>query len=213
MYAAVELIIVGKGGLFMLALGIDPGTAICGYGVVNLEGSRLKALDYGAIETSPKLNPADRLVIIHHEIDVLIKKYNPDVMGVEMLFFNKNVRTAMAVGQARGVILLAAAQNAVKLVEFTPLQVKQAVVGYGKATKEQVIYMTERLLNLPSTPHPDDVADALAVAICTTHCSNIRQELVCENLLDESKNRSRSFLKSRLGIKSNSENRVWGSKI
>ena len=197
----------------MLALGIDPGTAICGYGVVNLEGSRLKALDYGAIETSPKLSSAERLVIIHHEIDVLIKKYKPDVMGVEMLFFNKNVRTAMAVGQARGVILLAAAQNAVKLVEFTPLQVKQAVVGYGKATKEQVIYMTERLLFLPSKPHPDDVADALAVAICTTHCSNIRQELVCDHSLDESKQRNRSNLKSRLGIRFNSENKVWGNKI
>ena len=197
----------------MLALGIDPGTAICGYGVVSLEGSHLKALDYGAIETSSKLSAEQRLVIIHREIDALIKKYKPDVMGVEMLFFNKNVRTAMTVAQARGVILLAAAQNAVKLVEFTPLQVKQAVVGYGKAEKEQVIYMTQRLLNLPSKPHPDDVADALAVAICTTHCSNMRQELVCSNVLDQSKRTSRAFLKSRLGIKSNAENKVWGNKI
>lgn len=195
----------------MLALGIDPGTAICGYGVVNLEGSHLKAIDYGAIQTSSKMSAEDRLVIIHHEIDVLIKKYKPDVMGVEMLFFNKNVRTAITVAQARGVILLAAAQNSVKLSEFTPLQVKQAVVGYGNATKEQVIYMTQRLLNLPSKPHPDDVADALAVAICTTHCSNIRQELVCTNLLE--KNKSRAHLKARLGIKSNLENKVWGNKV
>ncbi len=195
----------------MLALGIDPGTAICGYGVVNLEGSHLKALDYGAIQTSSKMSTEDRLVIIHHEIDVLIKKYKPDVMGVEMLFFNKNVRTAITVAQARGVILLAAAQNSVKLAEFTPLQVKQAVVGYGNATKEQVIYMTQRLLNLPSKPHPDDVADALAVAICTTHCSNIRQELVCTNLLE--KNKRRAHLKARLGIKSNLENKVWGNKV
>jgi crossover junction endodeoxyribonuclease RuvC len=195
----------------MLALGIDPGTAICGYGVVNLEGSHLKALDYGAIETSSKMSTEDRLAIIHHEIDVLIKKYKPDVMGVEMLFFNKNVRTAITVAQARGVILLAAAQNSVRLTEFTPLQVKQAVVGYGNATKEQVIYMTQRLLNLPSKPHPDDVADALAVAICTTHCSNIRQELTCSNLLD--KNKSRTYLKARLGIKSNAENKVWGNKV
>lgn len=195
----------------MLALGIDPGTAICGYGVVNLEGSHLKAIDYGAIQTSSKMSTEDRLVIIHHEIDVLIKKYKPDVMGVEMLFFNKNVRTAITVAQARGVILLAAAQNSVKLAEFTPLQVKQAVVGYGNATKEQVIYMTQRLLNLPSKPHPDDVADALAVAICTTHCSNIRQELVCSNLLE--KNKSRTHLKARLGIKSNLENKVWGNKV
>lgn len=195
----------------MLALGIDPGTAICGYGVVNLEGSHLKAIDYGAIQTSSKMSAEDRLVIIHHEIDALIKKYKPDVMGVEMLFFNKNVRTAITVAQARGVILLAAAQNSVKLSEFTPLQVKQAVVGYGNATKEQVIYMTQRLLNLPSKPHPDDVADALAVAICTTHCSNIRQELVCTNLLE--KNKSRAHLKARLGIKSNLENKVWGNKV
>ncbi|MBC8016470.1 MAG: crossover junction endodeoxyribonuclease RuvC, partial [Sporomusaceae bacterium] len=102
----------------MLALGIDPGTAICGYGVVDLQGSHLKVIDYGAIETSSTFSDAERLVIIHHEIDVLIKKYQPDIMGVEMLFFNKNVRTAMTVGQARGVILLAAAQNNVKLAEF-----------------------------------------------------------------------------------------------
>ncbi|MBP2628225.1 MAG: Crossover junction endodeoxyribonuclease ruvC [Firmicutes bacterium] len=163
----------------MLALGIDPGTAICGYGVVDLQGSHLKVLDYGAIETSPILSDAERLVIIHHEIDVLIKKYKPELVGVELLFFNKNVRTAMTVGQARGVILLAAAQNNVNLVEFTPLQVKQSVVGYGKATKEQVIYMTQRLLNLPSKPHPDDVADALAVAICTVHSVNVRRDLAC----------------------------------
>lgn len=197
----------------MLALGIDPGTAICGYGVVSLEGSHLKALDYGAIQTSSKLSTEERLVIIHHEIDVLIKKYKPDVMGVEMLFFNKNVRTAITVAQARGAILLAAGQNSLKIAEFTPLQVKQAVVGYGKATKEQVIYMTQRLLNLPSKPHPDDVADALAVAICTTHCSTRRQELVCANLLEENKNSSRAQLKARFGIKSNAENSVWGNKI
>lgn len=197
----------------MLALGIDPGTAICGYGIVTLEGSKLKALDYGAIETSPKMSTEERLVIIHHEIDEIIKQYKPDVVGVEMLFFNKNVRTGITVAQARGVILLAIAQNSVKLAEFTPLQVKQAVVGYGKATKEQVIYMTQRLLNLPSKPHPDDVADALAIAICTTHCSNIRPELVCSKLLDPQKSNSRAYLKARLGIKSNSENKVWGNKV
>jgi crossover junction endodeoxyribonuclease RuvC len=177
----------GKGGFFMLALGIDPGTAICGYGIVDLQGSRLRALDYGAIETSPTLSDAERLVIIHREIDVLIKKYKPDIVGVELLFFNKNVRTAMTVGQARGVILLAAAQNSAKLAEFTPLQVKQSVVGYGKATKEQVIYMTQRLLNLPCKPHPDDVADALAVAICTVHSVNVRRDLACAKSLSTAK--------------------------
>ena len=109
---------------------------------------------------------------IHTEIDTLIKEYQPDIMGVEQLFFNRNITTAIPVGQARGAVLLTAAANNLEVVERTPLQVKQAVVGYGKATKEQVIYMVEKLLNLPKKPHPDDVADALAVAICTTHCVN-----------------------------------------
>lgn len=153
----------------MLALGIDPGTAICGYGFVESKGSRLIAHEYGAITTSSKARPEDRLVKLYDGVDELIKKYNPDVMGVEQLFFNRNVTTAIPVGQARGVVLLAAAKNGLRLVEHTPLQVKQAVTGYGKATKEQVIYMVTRLLNLPEPPKPDDVADALAMAICTTH--------------------------------------------
>lgn len=155
----------------MLVLGIDPGTAICGYGIVQLEGNRIRAIKYGAVETSSSLDSAVRLQIIYRDIDSLIKEYKPDMFGIESLFFNKNVRTAMAVGQARGVVLLAAAQNGLAISEFTPLQVKQAVVGYGKATKEQVIYMTQKLLNLPTKPHPDDVADALAVAICTAHAN------------------------------------------
>ena len=113
-----------------------------------------------------------RLLKIYNEIDALILKYKPDVMGVEQLFFNRNVTTAIPVGQARGVVLLTAAKHEIELVERTPLQVKQAVVGYGRATKDQVIYMVQKLLNLPKAPHPDDVADALAVAICTTHCMN-----------------------------------------
>ncbi|TCS78001.1 crossover junction endodeoxyribonuclease RuvC [Pectinatus cerevisiiphilus] len=156
----------------MLALGIDPGTAICGYGFVELTGSRLKALEYGAITTSSKARPQDRLLKIHTELTALLEKYKPDVMGVEQLFFNRNVTTAIPVGQARGVILLTAAQSNTELVERTPLQIKQSVVGYGKATKEQVIYMVKKILNLPTAPHPDDVADALAIAICTTHCIN-----------------------------------------
>lgn len=156
----------------MLALGIDPGTAICGYGLVESNGSRLIAHEYGAITTSAKARPEDRLVKIYDELDLLIKKYKPDVMGVEQLFFNRNVTTAIPVGQARGVVLLAAAKNGLELVERTPLQVKQSVTGYGKATKEQVIYMVTRLLNLPEPPKPDDVADALAVAICTSYILN-----------------------------------------
>lgn len=154
----------------MLALGIDPGTAICGYGLVEMKGSHLKAVAYGAVTTSPKSKPEDRLLKIYAQIEKVIQTYKPDVMGVEQLFFNRNITTAIPVGQARGVVLLAAAANGIEVVERTPLQVKQSVVGYGKATKEQVIYMVEKLLNLQKKPHPDDVADALAVAICTTHC-------------------------------------------
>ena len=153
----------------MLALGIDPGTAICGYGLVEIQGSRLRALHYGAVLTSPGTPSGDRLKTIFTELDTLIKLYKPDVVGVEELFFNKNVKTVMAVGQARGVVLLAAASNNVPIEEYTPLQVKQSVVGYGKATKEQVMFMTQRLLNLTEKPKPDDVADALAIAICTVH--------------------------------------------
>ena len=154
----------------MLVLGIDPGTAICGYGVVEAaSGSRLVPHAYGAITTNAKARMEDRLLKLHDALDEIIKKYRPEAMGVEQLFFNRNVTTAIPVGQARGVVLLAAAQNRVDVVERTPLQVKQAVTGYGKATKEQVIYMVTKLLHLPAPPKPDDVADALAVAICTLH--------------------------------------------
>ena len=156
----------------MLALGIDPGTAICGYGFVEYKGSRLIPHEYGAITTSPKARMQDRLMTLYDELDGLIKKYKPDVMGVEQLFFNRNVTTAIPVGQARGVVLLAAAKNHLELVERTPLQVKQAVTGYGKADKKQVIYMVTKLLHLPKPPSPDDVADALAVAICTSYMMN-----------------------------------------
>ena len=111
-----------------------------------------------------------RLLKIHTVLDELIQKYRPDAMGVEQLFFNRNVTTAIPVGQARGVVLLAAAKNNLVLIERTPLQVKQSVTGYGKATKEQVIYMVTKLLHLPEPPHPDDTADALAVAISAAHC-------------------------------------------
>ena len=155
----------------MLVLGIDPGTAICGYGFVEAaSGSRLIPHEYGAIITSPKAKMEDRLMKLYDELDALIKQYQPEAMGVEQLFFNRNVTTAIPVGQARGIVLRAAAKNHLELVERTPLQVKQAVTGYGKATKDQVIYMVTKLLHLPKPPHPDDVADALAIAICTLHC-------------------------------------------
>jgi len=153
----------------LLAMGIDPGNAICGYGFVELKNSSLFGVTYGVIRTSSTTARAARLRQIYTEIDRLIKEHRPDVVGVESLFFNRNVTTAMTVSEARGVILLAAEMNGVLLAEYTPLQVKQAVVGYGKATKEQMIYMTQRLLNMKEKPTPDDAADALAVAICSAH--------------------------------------------
>lgn len=154
----------------MIALGIDPGTAICGYGFVEMVGSRLVPRAYGSIFTSPKMRMEDRLAKIYDALDVLIKEHRPDVMGIEKLFFNRNVTTAIPVGQARGIVLLCAAKNSLRLVERTPIQIKQDVTGYGKATKAQVIYMVTKLLHLAEPPKPDDTADALAIAICTTHC-------------------------------------------
>ena len=154
----------------MIALGIDPGTAICGYGFVETHGSRLRPLAYGSIFTTPDMPMEQRLMKIFDELDALIKQHKPDVMGVEKLFFSRNVTTAIPVGQARGVVLLAAAKNNLRLVERTPMQIKQDVTGYGKATKNQVIYMVTKLLHLPEPPKPDDTADALAIAICTTYC-------------------------------------------
>ena len=154
----------------MIALGIDPGTAICGYGFVETRRSRLRPLAYGSIFTTPDMPMEQRLMKIFDELADLIKQHKPDVMGVEKLFFSRNVTTAIPVGQARGVVLLAAAKNNLRLVERTPMQIKQDVTGYGKATKNQVIYMVTKLLHLPAPPKPDDTADALAIAICTTYC-------------------------------------------
>ncbi len=153
----------------MIILGIDPGIAIVGYGIVEYSGSSFKTIDYGAIETSAKTIMPERLKIVYDELDKLINRYEPDVVAIEELFFNKNVKTAIKVGQARGVAILAAAQNQKEVFEYTPLQVKQGVVGYGRAEKKQVQIMVKTFLNLKSIPKPDDVADALAVAICHAH--------------------------------------------
>lgn len=158
----------------MLALGIDPGTAIMGYGFVESVGSRLIPTAYGAVTTSANARMQDRLMKLYDNLDALIKEYKPDIMGVEQLFFQRNATTAIPVGQARGIVLLAAAKNNVGIVEYTPLQVKQSVTGYGKADKKQIIYMVTKILNLKEPPKPDDTADALAVAICATHSLNSR---------------------------------------
>ncbi|HWR29798.1 MAG TPA: crossover junction endodeoxyribonuclease RuvC [Negativicutes bacterium] len=159
----------------MLAMGIDPGNAICGYGFVELNGNSLHNAGFGVIRTTPSMRRSERLKVIYDRLDELIHEKHPDVVGVEKLFFNRNVTTAMTVSEARGVILLAIEKNLIPLLEPTPLQVKQAVVGYGQATKEQVTYMTQRLLCLEKKPTPDDAADALAIAICSAHSSSVEK--------------------------------------
>ena len=157
----------------MIILGIDPGTAITGYGLVSHEGNHLKRITHGVIRTSPELPMATRLSRIYQGLGELMAQYQPEVVAVEELFFNKNVRTALAVGQARGVILLSAATAGLEIAEYTPLQVKQAVVGYGRAEKMQVQEMVRVLLCLSEIPKPDDAADALAIAICHAHSRKV----------------------------------------
>ncbi|MFN8596907.1 MAG: crossover junction endodeoxyribonuclease RuvC [Anaerolineae bacterium] len=157
----------------MIVLGIDPGTAITGYGFVTETGGETKAIAYGAITTPSDLPLPDRLVLIHRELGSLIDRYKPDHAAVEQLFFNKNVRTALAVGHARGVIMLTLAQANVRIFEYTPLEVKQAVTGSGRADKRQVQQMITLLLGLDKIPKPDDVADALAIAVCHQHSARI----------------------------------------
>lgn len=157
----------------MVILGIDPGTAITGYGLIQKQGNHLKRIAFGAILTVPETHMALRLQRIYRELQKIIEQYRPDVMAVEELFFNKNVRTALTVGQARGVVLLAGAEAGLNIIEYTPLQVKMAVVGYGRAEKRQVQEMVRILLCLNEIPKPDDAADALAIAIC--HANSYKQ--------------------------------------
>jgi crossover junction endodeoxyribonuclease RuvC len=150
----------------VIILGIDPGTAALGYGIVEKTGSRLRAIDYGCFETSPDSPMPERLLAIHTLLDELISLHQPAVVAVERLFFNKNAQTAMAVGQARGVVLLAAAQHGRPVREATPNEVKSAIAGYGAADKEQVQRMVQLVLGMAELPRPDDAADALAIAVC-----------------------------------------------
>ena len=161
----------------MLILGIDPGLAIVGFGFVDKTGSKLTPVQYGCIQTEARTDSAERLHEIYNSLGQLIEKYKPDAVAVEKLFFNRNVTTAMAVSQARGIMLLVAAQNGLQIGEYTPLQVKQAIVGYGKAEKSQVQEMVKILLHLQVIPKPDDVADALAVAICHAHSCTLNDKL------------------------------------
>ncbi len=154
----------------MIILGIDPGYAIVGWGVIESQAGRVRPIAYGAITTPAHTDIEARLLIIQNDLEDIIKKYEPDEMAIEELFFNTNITTGISVAQARGVIICTAHKLGVKISEYTPLQVKQAVVGYGKAEKQQVIAMVTSILKLPKPPKPDDAADAVAIAICHSQC-------------------------------------------
>lgn len=155
----------------MIILGIDPGYAIVGYGILEKNNNNIKILDYGVITTSKDFSLPDRLLKIYDGINYLIDKYKPDCLAIEELFFNTNTTTAIAVAESRGVVLLACKLKIKNLYEYTPLQIKQALTGNGRAEKKQVQYMVKAILNLNSIPKPDDAADALAVAICHSQTS------------------------------------------
>lgn len=158
----------------MRILGIDPGYAIVGYGVIEFSGSRYYAIDYGVITTTANTPFPQRLQEIYNGMVSIIIRSNPDAFSIERLYFQNNQKTAIDVAQARGVILLSAQNNNLPISEYTPLQVKTAVTGYGQAHKQQVMEMTRRLLKLETIPKPDDAADALAIAICHAQCSGTR---------------------------------------
>ena len=155
----------------MRIIGIDPGYAIVGFGVLDYDGYKFRPVEYGAVTTEAGMNFPQRLKCIYEDINFILDRFRPDFMAIETLFFTTNQKTAINVAQAIGIVVLAAALRNMPVFEYTPLQVKQAVVGYGKAQKNQVMDMTRRILGLAEIPKPDDAADALAIAICGGHCS------------------------------------------
>ena len=161
----------------MRILGIDPGYAILGWGVIDMKGNHFKVIDYGAVTTDSKMEMPDRLKVLYNSLMDIIVRYEPDVASVEELFFNTNAKTAILVGQARGVAVLACANSGLEIDEYTPLQIKQALVGYGRAEKKQVQLMVKTILNLKDVPKPDDTADALAAAICHGHAASSKSRL------------------------------------
>ena len=167
----------------MRILGIDPGYATIGFGIVDAQRGSYQLLQYGTITTPPELPFAQRLAVIYQDMNSLLDAVQPDVMAIEELFWGHNVTTGIGVSHGRGVILLAAAQRDLSISEYTPMQIKQAVVGYGNATKQQVMDMTKRMLHMEKVARPDDAADAIAVALCHARSSTsllhiIKQESV-----------------------------------
>jgi crossover junction endodeoxyribonuclease RuvC len=164
----------------MRVLGIDPGTLSCGYGIVEEEDSRLFYVTSGGITVSSKIALPKRLKRIYDELEEIIKKHRPDGMAIENLFFAKNVQAALKLGQAKGVAILAAIKGGIPVFEYSPLEVKQSVVGHGTAEKKQVQHMVKTLLGLKTLPHPPDLADALALAICHIHAFRMKERLILQ---------------------------------
>lgn len=160
----------------MIILGIDPGYAIVGIGVLRYEGNHFQPLEYNAITTPAGMQTPLRLKAIYEQISGYLDHYQPDAVAIEELFFNNNAKTAIAVGQARGTLIVAAANRNIPICEYTPLQIKQAVTGYGRADKAQIQNMVKMILHLDHIPKPDDAADALAVAICHAHSYRMNQK-------------------------------------
>jgi crossover junction endodeoxyribonuclease ruvC len=163
-------------------IGIDPGYAIVGYGVIDYIGNKFKIVEYGAITTESNQNMNERFKSIHDDLNTIIERTKPEFLAIEELFFNSNQKTAINVAQARGVLLLSALNHGISVHEYTPLQVKQAVVGYGRAEKKQVQLLVKSILGLEKVPKPDDTADALAIAVCHAHSYNPR----VQNILNQS---------------------------
>jgi crossover junction endodeoxyribonuclease RuvC len=161
----------------MRVLGVDPGSIKSGYGIVDERDQQLVAVEFGVIRTTAKAPLAQRLLEISDRLQTLITQFQPHVLAIEDMFFAKNVKSALKLGQSRGAILLTAARAKLEIAEYTPLEVKQAVVGYGRAEKNQVQHMVKMLLHLQEIPKPDDAADALAIAICHHHSAKMRQQI------------------------------------
>jgi crossover junction endodeoxyribonuclease RuvC len=161
----------------MRVMGIDPGSIKSGYGIVDKTGQDLEAVEFGVIRTSSKTALSERLLQIHKRLHALIEQFQPDVVAVEDVFFAQNAKSALKLGQSRGAILLTAAQSGLEVAEYSPLEVKQSVVGYGRADKVQVQHMVKTLLGLQEIPRPDDAADALAIAICHHHSAAMRRQI------------------------------------
>lgn len=160
----------------MRILGLDPGLAILGFGIIDEEGNKLKLVDYGIINSEPDITFPERLKLLYDDLDFLINRYKPEIVAVEELFYNRNATTAIKVAQARGVQVLCCQQHGLPLYEFTPLQVKQTITGYGRADKKQVQLMVKNLLNMDHMPQPDDAADAIAIAICLSFAGRFKDQ-------------------------------------